>query len=588
MKKIALLFNYIKNHKFSLVSLLFSLVFFVISSALIPFFTGKCIDEIQRVLSLEISSINDTSFFTYLFVIISLVAISTVSYLCSELMSAYITERVTKNIKDDLFKKINNLPIKYIDSHSHGDIVARIISDVDNVNSGLQGGFKQLMQGVFQIIVTLVIMFILNWILALVVVVLTPLSFFISYAVVRTSGKYFKTQAKINGEIGGYVLESLNNMEFIRSNCLGTQNFEKFATLDEFLYKEGQKAQFTSSFTNPSTRLINNTTVAIVTLVSSLLCALSWNDNNIILGASCSIGTIITFIQFANQFAKPLNEISSCLGEIQNGLASMVRIREILDMKDDVNEGKLENIDEIKEITFENVSFGYDENKYVLKNIDFSLKQNQKIAIVGSSGCGKTTLINLVLRFYDPQEGMIKINGLDAKTITKEELRNHFTMVLQDTWIFSGTIYENIAFGNKEANLDKVIEAAKLANCYDFIMKLPEGFNTKVSASSGLSQGEKQLICIARTFLNLKEVVILDEATSNVDARTELLVASAFDRIISNRTSIVIAHRLFTIKNSDFIIVMDEGKIVEVGTHDELLAKEGHYFNLYNAQYKED
>lgn len=204
------------------------------------------------------------------------------------------------------------------------------------------------------------------------------------------------------------------------------------------------------------------------------------------------------------------------------------------------------------------------------------------------SGCGKTTLINLILRFYDPQEGMIKINGLDAKTIAKEELRNHFTMVLQDTWIFSGTIYENIALGNKETNLEKVIEAAKLANCYDFIMKLPEGFNTKVSASSGLSQGEKQLICIARTFLNLKEVVILDEATSNVDARTELLVASAFDRIISNRTSIVIAHRLFTIKNSDFIIVMDEGKIVEVGTHDELLLKEGHYFNLYNAQYKED
>lgn len=590
MKSLRLLIKYIKGKELMIVALILSFICYVSSVSFIPLFTGKCIDEIEEVIRGVAGSIEQTNFYNYLVTIIVLTVSSFIFNFSSDLLASNLTEKISKSIKDELFSKINNLSISFIDSHPHGDLVSRVISDVDNVNSGLQSGFKQFVQGILQIALTLVVMFTLNWILGLIIVVLTPISFLISFMVVKTSNKYFKKQAASSGEIGALVLETTSNLDLIRGYQLGERLFDKFVEIDANLYKNGQKAQFSSSFTNPSTRLINNSTVAIVALVASLLCAYSWNSGNVVLGASCSIGTIVTFIQFANQFAKPLNDISSCLAEIQNGIASLNRIEEIIEIKDisNLESSNVIDLKEIETIKFENVDFSYVKGIKVLKNLNFSINKNQKVAIVGASGCGKTTIINLLLKFYDYDKGKILINGIDLKSIDKDELRNHFTMVLQDTWIFSGTILENIKVGNKNASKEEVIKACKEANCYDFIKQLPDGFNTKISANSGLSQGQKQLICIARAFLNLKEFVILDEATSNVDARTELLISNAFNRITSDRTSIVIAHRLFTIKHSDFIIVMDKGNIVEIGNHAELLAKKGYYFDLYNAQYKEE
>lgn len=584
MKPIKRLFSYIKKYPLFLIASLLCALIFVTSMCLTPLLFGKAIDEITFALENSIS-LFETKFVFYLSFAGILIFLVLVFEFCFEFLNSLFVEKVTKEIKDDIFSKLNKVPISYIDSNYHGDLVSRVINDSDNINVALISGFRQFYQGVIQIIVTFVVMFVLNWILGLVVVVLTPFGFMITYLLAHKTNKYFKGQAKIVGEMGAISLEDINNIDLIKSFNYEENVYEAFKTQNDALYKVGQKAQFSGSLTNPITRLVNNSTYAIVGMVAAILCALSFKDNNIILGASCTVGTILTFIQFSNQFAKPFNEISSCVPEIQTGFSSLKRINNVLNESNDVNDGKEKINEVIKKIEFNHVDFGYSKEKLVIKDFNIKIKEGQKIAIVGPTGCGKTTIINLLLRFYDPSQGSISFDNLNTKDILKESLRSSFGMVLQDTWIFSGTVRENIIYGKKDASEEEIIEATKKANCYDFIMRLPNGFDTYIDDYSGLSVGQKQLISIARVMLVNPKIMILDEATSNIDTRTEMKISAAFNILMEGKTSFVIAHRLSTIIHSDLILVMKDGEIIEQGKHDELLAKHGFYYDLYNAQY---
>ncbi len=584
MKPIKRLFSYIKKYPLFLIASLLCALIFVTSMCLTPLLFGKAIDEITFALENSIS-LFETKFVFYLSFAGILIFLVLVFEFCFEFLNSLFVEKVTKEIKDDIFSKLNKVPISYIDSNYHGDLVSRVINDSDNINVALISGFRQFYQGVIQIIVTFVVMFVLNWILGLVVVVLTPFGFMITYLLAHKTNKYFKGQAKIVGEMGAISLEDINNIDLIKSFNYEENAYEAFKTQNDALYKVGQKAQFSGSLTNPITRLVNNSTYAIVGMLAAILCALSFKDNNIILGASCTVGTILTFIQFSNQFAKPFNEISSCVPEIQTGFSSLKRINNVLNESNDVNDGKEKINEVIKKIEFNHVDFGYSKEKLVIKDFNIEVKEGQKIAIVGPTGCGKTTIINLLLRFYDPSQGSISFDNLNTKDILKESLRSSFGMVLQDTWIFSGTVRENIIYGKKDASEEEIIEATKKANCYDFIMRLPNGFDTYIDDYSGLSVGQKQLISIARVMLVNPKIMILDEATSNIDTRTEMKISAAFNILMEGKTSFVIAHRLSTIIHSDLILVMKDGEIIEQGKHDELLAKHGFYYDLYNAQY---
>ena len=584
MKPIKRLFSYIKKYPLFLIASLLCALIFVTSMCLTPLLFGKAIDEITFALENSIS-LFETKFVFYLSFAGILIFSVLVFEFCFEFLNSLFVEKVTKEIKDDIFLKLNKVPISYIDSNYHGDLVSRVINDSDNINIALISGFRQFYQGVIQIIVTFVVMFVLNWILGLVVVVLTPFGFMITYLLAHKTNKYFKGQAKIVGEMGAISLEDINNIDLIKSFNYEENAYEAFKTQNDALYKVGQKAQFSGSLTNPITRLVNNSTYAIVGMVAAILCALSFKDNNMILGASCTVGTILTFIQFSNQFAKPFNEISSCVPEIQTGFSSLKRINNVLNESNDVNDGKEKINEVIKKIEFNHVDFGYSKDKLVIKDFNIEVKEGQKIAIVGPTGCGKTTIINLLLRFYDPSQGSISFDNLNTKNILKESLRSSFGMVLQDTWIFSGTVRENIIYGKKDASEEEIIEATKKANCYDFIMRLPNGFDTYIDDYSGLSVGQKQLISIARVMLVNPKIMILDEATSNIDTRTEMKISAAFNILMEGKTSFVIAHRLSTIIHSDLILVMKDGEIIEQGKHDELLAKHGFYYDLYNAQY---
>ena len=385
--------------------------------------------------------------------------------------------------------------------------------------------------------------------------------------------------------MSGIVLEDFNNIDLIKSFNFEDEAFIKYKSQNDKLYVAGQKSQFISSLTNPLTRLINNFTYVFVGVIAAILCAVSFNTGNYILGANCTVGTILTFIQYSNQFAKPFNEISSCLTEVQTGYSSLKRINEILNTENDVDNGVLNIDNEIKTISFNNVSFSYEPTQKLIEDFNLTIHEGQKVAIVGPTGCGKTTIINLILRFYDQNSGEIKYNSTNNLDIKKSSLRNTFGMVLQDTWIFHGTVLENIKYAKKDATIEEVEKAASRANALNFIKHLPKGFNTVIDDNSGLSVGEKQLICISRVMLVEPKIMILDEATSNIDTRAEMKISSAFNKMMENKTSFVIAHRLSTIKNSDLIIVMNKGHIIETGTHNDLLNKKGFYYELYNAQY---
>ena len=588
MKKLKRLWPWLKGSRFlALISLLFSFLATVCKLA-IPFFAGLLINYIDdhrtHVCRPEDHCMDETAMVVVglLFLLFVALIAGTLFRLIFEKTKAHIGQKVIAKMRKALFRAYMDAPIKEIDGSSKGDLIQRLINDIENVQNGLLSGFAALYDGVVTIGVTIFFMFTLNWQLALVVILLTPLSMIISRIVSKYNSKHFKAQASASGELSSFVNEALKNSTSIRTLGITEEKEKEFEALNEKFRENSFKATMGASTINPSTRLINAMINATLILLGALF---------IIKGVEKApytlfmVGDLCAFLTYAANYMQPFNEVSDVMSELGYALSSFERIDEAAHMPKDVDtgDGKIDTY--INTLEADSLTFGYTKEKTVIKNLSLNIKKGQRVAFVGPSGCGKTTLINLFMRFYDPDSGKISINGTFAGDFTKESLRKHVGMVLQDTWIFHGTVYDNIAYGKEKATLEEVKEAAKKAQAAGFIERLPQGYDTVISDSSGLSVGEKQLICVARLMLLEPDVVILDEATSNIDVRTEKLLNESFKKLLSGRTSMVVAHRLSTIQSSDLIVVLKDGAIIEQGTHESLYAKKGFYYELYNAQF---
>ena len=566
---ISKLFGYLKRYLFLIIIILLLALFNVIATLLIPILIGKVIDFTIGINQVDFGEINKNLIWIFVCVILG----NVLGYLYEYLMSL-ICEKIVLNLRNEVFNKILHLPLAYIDSHRHGDIVSLIISDIEQVSNGLLQGFKQLYRGIIMIIATLLFMFIIKWEVALIVVLVTPLSLFVAWFISKKSHDYFTKQAKIKGELSGYILEMVSNQKNIKSFCYEEKAIERFKKINQELYDIGVNAQFISSTTNPSTRFVNGLVYALVGIVGAV--------NVVKDPINFSVGMLSSFLSYANQYTKPFNEISGVISEVQSAFASFKRVITILDVKDEIDEGTNSISLPVHHIQFDDVNFSYQENQPLITHFNLEINQGEKVAIVGPTGCGKTTMINLLLRYYDPNSGKIYIDDVNTLDIKKDNLRKAYGLVLQDTWIFKGTVRENIAYTKQDATLEEVIQAAKFAHAHSFIKRLSNGYDTIISANSGLSQGEKQLLSIARLMMLQPDMVILDEATSSIDTRTEKKIVDAFSHMMKGRTSFIIAHRLSTVQEADKIIVMKSGHIVEVGKHQELLAKNGFYAKLYH------
>ncbi|VYT62735.1 ATP-binding cassette domain-containing protein [Clostridium paraputrificum] len=553
----------------ALICALFSVTFTLLGPVLI----GKGIDLIIGP--------NNVDFNGILKIIVILMATIILGALFQWLMSLctnIVTQKTVKDLRIASFNKINEVPLKYIDSNPHGDIINRVVSDIDLISDGLLQGFTQLFTGIVTIIGTLLFMLSINVSIALVVVLVTPLSLFVASFIAKKSHNSFKVQSATRGELSGYIEEILGNQKVVKAFSYEDEAEEKFKEINARLYESGVKSQFYSSLTNPSTRFVNGIVYAAVGVIGALLA----------IKGKLTIGDISCFLSYANQYTKPFNEISGVVTELQTAFASAKRVFNLLDELPETPEDKdaisLVKADGYLEIN--NVNFSYSENKKLIENLNLKVKPGNRIAIVGPTGCGKTTIINLLMRFYDVTSGEIKVDNTNITHLTREGLRRNFGMVLQDTWLYSGTVKENIAYGKVDATDEEIIEAAKAAHAHNFIMRLPNGYDTLINDDgSNISQGQKQLLCIARVMLTKPPMLILDEATSNIDTRTEIYIQKAFDKMMEGRTSFIVAHRLSTIKEADLILVMNAGKIIEQGKHEELLAANGFYANLYNSQF---
>ena len=496
-----------------------------------------------------------------------------------------ITYNVTRDIRNDAFEKIERLPLKYIDSHPYGETVSRVITDVDQFTDGLLMGFTQLFSGIVTIIATFVFMIYLNWVITIVVVVLTPLSLFIATFISKNTFKLFKKQSEKRGVETGIIDEAIGNLKVVKAFNHEDEMAEKFDNADRELEKASTKAIFFSSLVNPTTRFVNALIYAGVALVGALI------STKILLPSLSmvfTVGMLSTFLSYANQFAKPFNEISGVVTELQNALACAGRVFELIEEKseDCDKENAAILTDVTGNVSLNDVEFSYSADKELIKGLSLDVKAGKRVAIVGPTGCGKTTLINLLMRFYDVNGGSISVDGTDIRDVTRHSLRKGYGMVLQETWLQNGTVRDNIKMGKPEASDDEVIRASKACHAHSFIKRLPKGYDTVVSDENcSLSQGQRQLLCIARIMLALPPMLILDEATSSIDTRTEIKIQEAFAKLMQGRTSFIVAHRLSTIKEADVILVMNKGKIVEMGNHTELLEKNGFYKKLYESQF---
>ncbi len=550
------------------------------SKLFIPFLAGKCVNQMKEVISSGNWESLDLSI--YFIVMAILLVIGTIFRYIFDFVTYLIGQRVIKNIRNQLFKATLESPISSIDQSRKGDLLLRLVNDVENVQTGLISGFAAFYDGIISIIITLVFMFTLNWILGLVVVGLTPISIFVSRFISKFNSKHFRKQRNSQGMVNAFASESLTNSEAVATLNIGTDRVEEFDKLSDEFRNSTFKANLGSSIINPSTRLVNSLINGALVLIGALL--IINKPANIGLDAFL-VGDLSAFLTYASSYMQPFNEISNVVTEIDYALASFSRIDETINGKKDINEGKEIINGSVDTLEAKDITFSYDSKRTIIKNFSLDIYKGHKIAFVGPTGCGKTTLINLLMRFYDPQEGAFFANKTSTIDLEKSAFRHHIGMVLQDTWIFTGTVFENIAYAKEGATLEEVKEAARKAQASGFIERLPQGYDTMISDSSGLSVGEKQLICVARVMLLEPEIVILDEATSNIDVRTEKLLSEAFDQLMKNKTSLVVAHRLSTIVSSDLIVVLKDGEIIETGNHKELMAQKGFYFNLYNAQF---
>ncbi|MGN0263374.1 MAG: ABC transporter ATP-binding protein [Oliverpabstia sp.] len=488
-----------------------------------------------------------------------------------------ITFSVSKDLRNAALNKIQNLPLSYLDSHPSGDLVSRVIADVDTFADGLLMGFTQLFTGVVTIIGTLGFMVSVNPLITLVVVCLTPLSLFVANFIAKHTYQHFRNQTVVRGEQTAYVNEMMEGMKVVQAFGHEKESQERFDELNEQLRETSLKAVFFSSLTNPCTRFVNNLVYAAVGLTGALYAV----------AGGITIGQLSIFLSYANQYSKPFNEISSVVTELQNAIACAERVFQLLDEENQTEE-KRDALKSDGHVELEHVSFRYVPDRPLIEDLNLDVQPGQRIAIVGPTGCGKTTLINLLMRFYDVDSGRICVAGKDIRDVTRRSLRQNYGMVLQDTWLKAGTIRENIAYGKPYATEEEVVAAAKAAHAHSFIKRLPEGYDTVIAEDGGnISQGQKQLLCIARVMLCLPPMLILDEATSSIDTRTEIRIQAAFARMMQGRTSFIVAHRLSTIREADVILVMKDGHIIEQGNHDSLLAQKGFYAHLYNSQFED-
>ena len=508
-----------------------------------------------------------------------IVALTAILQWIMSILNNSITYTVVRDIRKDAIRKLQKLPLSYIDSHPAGDIVNRVISDVDQFSDGLLMGFTQFFTGIATILGTVGFMLYLDWRIALFVMALTPLSLFVARFIATHTHDFFLNQSKVKAEQTGFINETVSEQKVSIAFSHGDENLEKFDEINERLSACALKATFYSSLTNPSTRVVNNLVYFGVALLGGLFC---------ISGAGMTVGSLAVFLRYANQYTKPFNEISGVITELQNAFACASRIFELLDAKeiqpDAPDAADPETIS--GNIDFKDVCFSYVPEKKLIENFNFSAKHGQRIAIVGPTGCGKTTLINLLMRFYDVNEGSIRTAGKDIRDVSRKSLRGCYGMVLQDTWLKAGTVRENIAYGDPAATDEQIIAAAKAAHAHSFIRRLSQGYDTLIAENGeNLSAGQRQLLCIARAMLKLPPMLILDEATSSIDTRTELKIQDAFSKMMKGRTSFIVAHRLSTIRSADVILVMKDGSVIEQGNHRELMKQNGFYAKLYNSQF---
>lgn len=566
-------FSYIGKYKYFLILSMFFAAVTVGLTLYAPILVGKAIDCI--IGKGNVDFVNMKSILIKVAVIV--VSTALIQWLMN-VCNNKITYNVSRDLRKKAFEKIEILPFSYIDTHSKGDIVSRVITDVDQLSDGLLMGFTQFFTGVITIIGTLAFMLSVNVFITIVVVVVTPLSFFIARFIAKKTFNMFSLQSKTRGEQTSFIDEMISNQKVAEAYSMNEENKARFDKINDDLAKYSLKATFFSSITNPATRFVNSIVYAAVALFGAIMAV----KGNI------TVGILSCFLSYANQYTKPFNEISSVVTELQNAIACAARVFELIEeapeLPDKADATELENVKGSVEIN--NLYFSYNPDRELLKNVNINVQPGKTVAIVGPTGCGKTTLINLLMRFYDPNNGAISVDEVNTQDVTRKSLRQNFGMVLQDTWLKSGTIADNIRLGKTDATDDEIIEAAKKAHAHSFIKRLPNGYKTKIGEDGGsLSQGQKQLLCITRLMLCPPPMLILDEATSSIDTRTEIKIQKAFNTLMKNRTTFIVAHRLSTIQNADLILVMNDGNIIEQGTHASLYAQKGFYYNLYNSQF---
>ena len=567
------LLSYIKKYT-PLITL--SLIFAAVSSILtlyVPILTGRAVDCIVSA-----GNVNFAGIFGVIRQIIIVILLTAAAQWLMNICNNRITYQVVRDMRMDAFSKIEILPLKYLDAHSYGELVSRVIADADQVAEGLLMGFTQLFTGIITIVGTLIFMVTINYKIALVVICITPISLFVAAFIAKRTFSMFRMQSETRGEQTALIEEMISNQKVVQAFRQEDNVLSQFDKINERLGEYSLKATFFSSITNPSTRFINSlvyTGVGIFGAVSAVM-------------GRITVGQLASFLSYANQYTKPFNEISGVVTELQNALACAGRILDLIEKTPQVEEdADAVILDHAKgNVTLEHVDFSYVKDQHLIKDFNLVVKPGERVAIVGPTGCGKTTLINLLMRFYDAEGGSIKVDGEDIRHLTRKSLRTSYGMVLQETWLREGTILENIKMGVKDATREQVIEAAKASHAHSFIKRLPQGYDTVITEDGGgLSQGQKQLLCITRVMLSLPPMLILDEATSSIDTRTEIRIQNAFAKMMQGRTSFIVAHRLSTIKEADIILVMKDGHIIEQGNHETLLAKNGFYATLYNSQF---
>ena len=570
------LLGYVRPHRVSFAASFLSAAVSVILQLYTPILIGEGIDQIVAAGRVD---------FDALLPLVTKLAIVVVGAAAFQWLQGYCVNRLSyetvRDMRVEASDKLSRMPLSFIDSHAHGDLMSRVVNDVDQVGDGLLQGFTQLFTGVITIVGTLAFMLSINLTMTLVVVLVTPLSIFAAGAIAKLSNKSFTAQQRIQGQLGGHIEEYVGVQKLVDAFAYGPNAQLRFDALNAELYTAGERAQFMGSLSNPGTRFINNIIYAVVAVIGCV---------GVITGvpAALTVGGVQIFLSYANQYTKPFNEISGVITELQNALACAARIFELIEEKKEIPDASdAVTLDEADgRVDIEDVYFSYVPDKKLIEDFNLHVKPGQRVAIVGPTGCGKTTIINLLMRFYDVNSGTIKVSGHDIRKITRESLRDNYGMVLQETWLKKGTIRDNIIMGKPDATDEEIIAAAKASHAHSFIRRLPKGYDTEIGEDGGsLSQGQKQLLCITRVMLCLPPMLILDEATSSIDTRTELKIQKAFLTMMQGRTSFIVAHRLSTIREADIILVMKDGKIIEQGNHESLLAADGFYANLYNSQF---